>query len=586
MKVFCATFLLFTAAPGRDLVRIPQTQADVTDPATGISVGVTVGEFMIAPAEVTQAEYETVAGNNPAFHSGAERPVENVSWWDAIRYCNLRSARDGLEPCYDLATGQRLRGCNGYRLPTNAEWQTAAGKGDRESAHLGAANTKNAAELLKRVERGTRPVAASAADSRGLHDMYGNVWEWCEDWFDPVGSPFPATNPRGPDVGLTKVMRGGSFISTTGSWARGYSASMKPDQRSRFTGFRVVRSGAPVAPVPVANWREPYQRVPSGFEKATGGLGSVLGDLSTEAAWRARREEIRQKWLTILGAPKIAPPRPETRLVRTVEEPTYTGHLLELRTEPDSWEKIYVLTPREQVRKPRPVVIVAYYDVDTPAGRNLGGRAFLPMGVRSHAHLAVQLGYIAVAVRWFGESYGERYDEAVANLHLRHPGVTGMGKWIWDAQRLLDWLHTRPEVDRQNIGIIGQSLGGKMSLYAAAFEPRITAVVSSEPGIGLSFSNYEDYWYLGENIRKLHAGADHHELLALIAPRPFLLIGGQSADKDESWHYINAARPVYRLLGHPDEIGFFNHRTGHAMSPESVRLSLEWFKRYLGAPGA
>ena len=586
MKVFCATFFLLSAALARDLIRVPQSHSDITDPATGISVGVMAGEFLIAPTEVTQADYQSVTGHNPAIHKGAERPVENVSWWDAIRYCNLLSARENFEPCYDLVTGRRFPACNGYRLPTSAEWMAAAGKGDPRTAHLGTANTKSVEELLKTVERGTRLVAAGAADSRGLHDMYGNVWEWCEDWFDPVPSPFPAINPRGPDVGLTKVLRGGSFISTTGSWARGYGASMKPDQRSRFTGFRVVRSGAPVAPLSVSNWHEPYHRVPAGFEKATGGLSSVLGEASNEAAWRSRREQIREKWLSVLGVPKIAPPVPQTRLLRTIEEPAYTGQLLELRTEPDSWEKIYVLTPREEVRKPRPVVIVAYYDVDTPAGRNLGGRTFLPMGVRSHAHLAVQLGYIAVAVRWFGESYGERYDEAVANLHLRHPGVTGMGKWIWDAQRLLDWLHTQPEVDRKNIGIIGQSLGGKMSLYAAEFEPRITAVVSSEPGIGLSFSNYEDYWYLGENIRKLHPGADHHELLALIAPRPFLLIGGQSADKDESWHYINAARPVYQLLGRPDEIGFFNHRTGHAMSPESVKLSLEWFKRYLGVPGA
>jgi dienelactone hydrolase len=362
---------------------------------------------------------------------------------------------------------------------------------------------------------------------------------------------------------------------------------MKPDVRSRFTGFRIARSGSAAPAAAAANWHAPYQRVPAGFTNATGKLTALLpANGRGPSAWPAIREEIRKKWMAVIGAPKIAPLAPETRLIRTVEEPTYRGRMLELRTEPDSWEKIYVMTPRDPSPRPRPVVIVAYYDVDTPAGQNLGGRGFLPMGVRSHAHLAVQLGYIAVAVRWFGESYGESYSEAVANLHLRHPGVTGMGKWVWDAQRLLDWLYTQPDVDRDHIGIIGQSLGGKMSLYAAAFEPRITATVASEPGIGLSYSNYDDYWYLGENIHKLHAGADHHELLALIAPRPFLLIAGQSADKDESWHYINAARPVYKLLGHPDEIGLFNHRTGHAMSPESVRLSLDWFQHYLGVPNA
>ena len=91
----------------------------------------------------------------------------------------------------------------------------------------------------------------------------------------------------------------------------------------------------------------------------------------------------------------------------------------------------------------------------------------------------------------------------MANLKLRHPNCTGLGKWVWDSHRLLDYLYTLPEIDRENIGIIGHSLGGKMSLYAAAFDPRIIAVVSSELGIGLSFSNYEDYWYFGDFIKKI-----------------------------------------------------------------------------------
>jgi pimeloyl-ACP methyl ester carboxylesterase len=285
--------------------------------------------------------------------------------------------------------------------------------------------------------------------------------------------------------------------------------------------------------------------------------------------------------MALLGAPSQSPPKPETRLLDAIDEPAYSGSLMELRTEIDSWEKIYFLSPRGERRRPLPVVIVPYYDVDTTVGRNLGGRNFMPLSVRSFAHLAVQQGFAAVAVRWFGESYGERYDEAVANLHQRHPGVTGLGKWVWDAQRLLDWLSEQPQVDRNRIGIIGHSLGGKMALYAAAFDERIRVAVSSEPGIGLTFSNYEDYWYLGERIKQLPPGADHHELLALIAPRPFLLIGGQSADKDESWHYINAAQAVYRLLGRPDEIGYFNHRAGHTPTPEAVRLSMEWLMHYL-----
>jgi acetyl esterase/lipase len=212
----------------------------------------------------------------------------------------------------------------------------------------------------------------------------------------------------------------------------------------------------------------------------------------------------------------------------------------------------------------------------------LAGKSFLPVGVRSYAYLAAQQGYLAVAIRWFGESYGERYEEAVANLEIRHPSCTGLGKWVWDAQRLLDYLYSRPEVDRTRIGIIGHSLGAKMSLFAAAMDERITAVVFCEGGIGLSFTNWEDYWYFGGYVRQWDRATDLHELLALIAPRPFLLIAGESSDSDKSWHYVNAARQVYALYGSPRHIGLFNHRAGHAPTPEAVRLSIEWMKHFLG----
>ena len=146
---------------------------------------------------------------------------------------------------------------------------------------------------------------------------------------------------------------------------------------------------------------------------------------------------------------------------------------------------------------------------------------------------------------------------------------------------MVDYIYTLPEADHENIGIIGHSLGGKMALYAAVFDQRISAVVSSEPGIGLEFSNYDDFWYFGDFIRSIDPSTDHHELLGLLAPRPFLLIGGDEYDTDKSWYYINAAREVYDIYGKPDNIGYFNHRTGHSPSPESVRLSVEWLKHFL-----
>jgi pimeloyl-ACP methyl ester carboxylesterase len=241
------------------------------------------------------------------------------------------------------------------------------------------------------------------------------------------------------------------------------------------------------------------------------------------------------------------------------------------------------MMPSDEFERPLPVVIVPFYDVDIPAGRNLSGRTFTSSGVDSFAYMAVQKGYIAVAIRWFGESYGEGYSEAVANLKLRNPHCSGLGKWVWDAHRLLDYLSEQPQVDARRIGIIGHSLGAKMAIYAAAFEPRITAVVANEGGTGLTFSNYEDYWYFGDSIQKVDKSTDQHELLALIAPRPFLLIGGDHYDTVESWHYINAARQVYELYGKPLNIGYFNHHRGHMPTPESVWRSMEWLAHFLGA---
>jgi pimeloyl-ACP methyl ester carboxylesterase len=535
-------------------------------------------------------------GYNPSFHKGADLPVESVSWWEAIRYCNLRSVKENFEPCYNLASGSCDLGKNGYRLPTEAEWSHAAGaeattpesSSARASANLGSSNTKSVDLLLQDLKTaGTKPVGTYPPNQYGLYDMFGNVWEWCTDFFNPVHSPQASLNPAGAIRGLARVIRGGSFLSTTSNWSHGYRSSMEPEYKSRFTGFRVCRRTAGGAAVPAPKedprWFEPYNQPPSGYESSTGNLSSLVPGVTTVSEWQSRRVGIEEKWLKLLGAPEIEPPVPATKLIETVSDQNYSGKLMYLQVEPDWWEKIFIMMPSDEFERPLPVVIVPFYDVDLPAGRNLSGRTFTSIGVDSFAYMAVQKGYIAVAIRWFGESYGEGYSEAVANLKLRNPRCSGLGKWVWDAHRLLDYLSQQPQVDTRRIGIIGHSLGAKMAIYAAAFDPRITVVVANEGGIGLSFSNYEDYWYFGDSILKVDKSTDQHELLALIAPRPFLLIGGDQYDTAESWHYINAARQVYGLYGKPLNIGYFNHHKGHMPTPESVWRSMEWLAHFLGA---
>lgn len=585
-----------------DLVPVPASSREITDPATGVPATITVSPFLIGRAEITQAEFKRITGYNPSFHKGDNLPVENVSWWEAIRYCNLRSEAEGLEPCYDLDSGRCDFSRNGYRLPTNAEWDAANVQGEEvitenihRFANLGGSDNKSVPLLMKDIrERSPRPAGSYPANSLGLHDMIGNVWEWCNDYKNPVtGEAIPLHNPRGPLWSAERVLRGGSYLSLVNHWARGFHSSLDPDHRSRFAGFRVCRSddsrdGA-VPPVPEDAFFEPYNRVPSGFE-GTGGLSSLVRDsrggaIKTVVEWEKHRAALLDKWGKLLGRMPEAFPGPNVKLLHEYRDDLYTGRLMRLQVEKDYWEKILVMLPHRPLRTPTPVVIVPYYDVDTPAGKNLGGRSYMPPSVRSFALLAVKEGYIAVAVRWFGESYAPGYAETVASLKIRHPELSGLGKWVWDSQRLLDYVVSMPGVDPQNIGIIGHSLGGKMSLYAAAFDKRITAAVGSDLGIGLEFSNYEDYWYFDKSIQDRDKATDHHELLGFIAPRPFLLIAGEDADNDRSWHFINAAREVYSLFGDPRRAAIFNHRTGHTPTPEAMRLAIDWLKRFLGEPG-
>lgn len=157
----------------------------------------------------------------------------------------------------------------------------------------------------------------------------------------------------------------------------------------------------------------------------------------------------------------------------------------------------------------------------------------------------------------------------------------GMAKMLYDALVAVDILAALPEVDSLRIGTVGHSLGAKEALYIAAFDERIKAAVSSEGGLGTKFSNWEALWYLGPAIKEQTFTHEHHELVALAAPRPFLLVGGNSADGNQSWPLIAAAMPVYELFGKPARLGQFNHGKGHAVPPEAEAKIEEWLMTYL-----
>ncbi len=155
---------------------------------------------------------------------------------------------------------------------------------------------------------------------------------------------------------------------------------------------------------------------------------------------------------------------------------------------------------------------------------------------------------------------------------------------LYDGIVALNILADLPEVDPARLGTVGHSLGGKETLYLPAFDDRIRATVSSEGGIGTRFSNWDAPWYLGPDIRRDDFTHEHHELVALIAPRPFLLLAGgrgNAADGDRSWPFLEAALPVYRLYGGKARLGLFNHHKAHSVPPEAERRMYEWLDAYL-----
>ncbi|MCR5335540.1 MAG: SUMF1/EgtB/PvdO family nonheme iron enzyme [Synergistes sp.] len=239
---------------------------------------VTVGDFYMGRREVTQAEYSSVMNANPSNFKGERLPVENVSWIDAVRYCNARSKKEGLAPVYTI-DGSKVtwdRKADGYRLPTEAEWEYACRAGTdtpfNTKTSIGAdeanyyghypygieENYFNQGKLSTKpgIYRGeTVNVGSFKPNALGLYDMHGNVAEWCWDVYGPYGSE-ARKDPTGPAAGSRRVNRGGGWNDFAKNIRSAYRAAAPQENRTFNLGFRLVRGASGAGPVAAAAKQE------------------------------------------------------------------------------------------------------------------------------------------------------------------------------------------------------------------------------------------------------------------------------------------------------------------------------------------
>jgi formylglycine-generating enzyme required for sulfatase activity len=223
---------------------------------------VMLSAFRIGETEVTQGQWQVVMGSNPSTFSGCTQcPVEQVSWYDALVFCNRLSEQEGLTPCYyaDAAFTQVYGksdgawsllnvgvvywnpAAQGYRLPTESEWEYAARGGSPANIYSGSNDIGEVAWYDgNNSPFGTKPVKGKMANGYGLHDMSGNVWEWCWDWYGDYSAD-ALTDPVGPPAGDGRVFRGGYFSNATWNCRVSVRAGITPSYRNIYLGFRVVR---------------------------------------------------------------------------------------------------------------------------------------------------------------------------------------------------------------------------------------------------------------------------------------------------------------------------------------------------------
>ncbi len=213
---------------------------------------VTLDSFEMSIYEITQSQYESITGSNPSqFNINSDLPVDNISWIRAVNFCNMLSDQEGFMKCYNEDTWECDFSMDGFRLPTEAEWEYACRAGTETYFSTGNnlssdRNTSSDLDLAGWYQynssRKTHIVGQKEPNTFGLYDMHGNLKEWCNDWYGgDYYSDSPSLNPTGPDNGSKRILRGGYWGNIARYCKSADRWSYPPLGHHYSYGFRVVR---------------------------------------------------------------------------------------------------------------------------------------------------------------------------------------------------------------------------------------------------------------------------------------------------------------------------------------------------------